>query len=103
MSAKSSVIPPSRKLEKLVMATAVSVKKAAKTTILGSRNIVLAVNVDMKVERITTKLVMEPSTSPATISIMGSFFSRRFPILCLVFGLEVLAGYILIVVQRVLQ
>lgn len=49
MSAKSSVIPPSRKLEKLVMATALSVKKAAKTIVLGfPRNVVLAVNVAMK-------------------------------------------------------
>ena len=78
MSAKSSVIPPSRKLEKLVMATALSVKKAAKTIVLGfPKNVVLAVNVAMKAEIITTKLVIEPSTKPATTSMMGSFFKRR--------------------------
>ena len=35
MSAKSSVIPPKRKLEKLVMATALNVKNAAKTVYLS--------------------------------------------------------------------
>ena len=78
MSAKSSVIPPKRKLEKLVTATALSVKRAAKTIVFGlPSNVELAVIVAKNAERITTKLVIDPSTKPATISMMGSFLSRR--------------------------
>ena len=35
MSARSSVIPPSRKLEKPVIATALRVRRAAKIRVLG--------------------------------------------------------------------
>lgn len=65
MSAKSSVIPQSKKLEKLVTATALRVKKAAKTTVFEfSKNVVLAVNVAINAERTTTRLVIEPSLNP---------------------------------------
>ena len=70
MSAKSSVMPPKRKLEKLVIATALRVKKAAKT-------VTEVANAAMKAERMTTIPVIEPSTKPATISKMGSFLRRR--------------------------
>lgn len=83
MSAKSAVIPPSRKIEKPVIATALNVNKAAKIRVLGSPSNVLApVKVDMEAERITTRLVMDPATKPATTSMIGSFLSRRaFPFL----------------------
>ena len=71
MSAKSPVIPPSKKLEKFVMATAVKVRKAANAAVRIARP---AKNAD----RITTKPVIEPSVKPATISITGSFFRSKF-------------------------
>lgn len=70
MSAKSSVMPPSRKLEKLVIATAASVKRAANVAVPSDKPA-------MKAERTTTSPVMEPSVNPATTSMIGSFFNNR--------------------------
>jgi len=75
MSAKSSVMPPRRKLEKLVMATALNVRNAAKIVAFIVNG--FPTNAAITAERITTIPVIEPSTKPATISSMGSFFSRR--------------------------
>jgi hypothetical protein len=77
MSAKSSVIPPKKKLEKFVTATAVKVKKAVKITPRMEENTPLAVTVDTKAEIVTTRLVIDPSTSPATTSRIGSLLRSR--------------------------
>ena len=55
MSAKSSVIPPRKKLEKFVIATAVKVKKAVKITFFGVNKTPLPVRIEINVDRITTK------------------------------------------------
>ena len=55
MSAKSSVMPPKRKLEKLVMATALNVKNAAKiTALILFRKVEAVVKVAMNADKITT-------------------------------------------------
>ena len=64
------MIPPNRKLEKFVMATAASVRKAANVAVLVAKPA-------MNAERITTRPVMEPSTSPATTSRIGSFYNSK--------------------------
>ena len=57
MSAKSSVMPPKRKLEKLVMATALNVKNAAKiTALILFRKVEVVVKVAMNADNITTRL-----------------------------------------------
>lgn len=72
------MIPPRRKLEKFVMATALRVRNAAKMTALWvPRKADVVVNVAIKADKITTRLVTEPSTNPATTSMIGSFFNRR--------------------------
>jgi len=59
MSAKSEVIPPSRKLENPVIATALNVSNAAKMRVLGSpSNVLVPAKVEIKAERITTRLVI---------------------------------------------
>jgi len=72
---------PKGNLKSWCTATALSVKRAAKTMVFRiPSNVELAVIVAKKAERITTKLVIDPSTKPATISRMDSFLSRRlFP------------------------
>ena len=75
MSARSSVMPPRRKLEKLVMATALRVRKAAKmTAFMLFRKLDVDVNVAMKADRITTRLVTEPSTKSSNDFHDGFFF-----------------------------
>jgi hypothetical protein len=57
------------------MATALNVKNAAKTTVLGLlKKVLLALNVTRKAEIITNKLVIDPSTKLATTSMIDSFF-----------------------------
>jgi len=70
-SEKSSVIPPKKKLEKFVIATAARVSKAAKVVIEW-------VKLPINAERMTTSAVTDPSARPAINSRMGSFFPKNF-------------------------
>ncbi len=67
----SSVIPPKRKLEKFVIATAASVRNAAKV-VVGMPKLPITA------DRITTSAVIEPSARPAIISSTGSDFPKNF-------------------------
>ncbi|MBS7614392.1 hypothetical protein KEJ18_01460 [Candidatus Bathyarchaeota archaeon] len=71
MSTKSSVVPPSKKLEKFVIATAANVSNAANMVVWTAWPAI-------KAERMTTSPVIEPSAIPATVSRIGSLFRRRF-------------------------
>ena len=71
------MIPPRKKLEKLVMATAVNARKAVKMSCSGLKA-ALPVKSDIAAESTTTNPVVDPSTNQSLQNLASDAGFRRF-------------------------